>query len=124
MSVVDWVPYVRIQLYNPLTERRYPESGEEWGILDTGYEGFVLVPMEVLGHLGIRPSVKRHLILADGRVIESKGGYSTLIIGDYEVDGLVESYEGASEIIIGGEALMKARVEMNYCMKSVTLTRC
>ncbi|MDK2372818.1 MAG: hypothetical protein QI197_05515 [Candidatus Korarchaeota archaeon] len=124
MSVVDQIPYIRVKFYNPLSGKVYPELGEEWGVLDTGYEGFALVPSEVLHKLGIRPSTERHLVLPDGRVIKSMGGYSTLISGDYKVDGLLESYEGLNEIIIGGEALERARVEIDYCIKSVTVIKC
>jgi len=124
LSVIDWIPYTRVKFYNPLNGRTYPGLGEEWGLLDTGYEGFALVPKEVLSRLGISPSVERHLLLPDGRIIKSIGGYSTLILGDYEVDGLIESYEGVNEIIIGGEALEGARLEIDYCIKSVTVTRC
>ncbi len=124
MSVVDRVPFLRVKLHNPLSGRSYPELGEDWGVLDTGYEGFALVPREVLQKLGITPSIERHLLLPDGRVVKSVGGYSTLILGDYEIDGLVESSEGISEIIIGGEALERARVEIDYCVKSVRVTEC
>ncbi len=124
MSVVDRIPYIRVKFYNPLSGEVYPELGEEWGVLDTGYEGFALVPSEVFHKLGVRPSTERHLVLPDGRVIRSMGGYSTLILGDYEVDGLLESYEGLNEIIIGGEALERARVEIDYCIKSVTVIKC
>ena len=57
------------------------------------------------------------------KVIDLLGGYSTLL-GDYEVDGFIETYEEVGEIIIGGEALKGARVEIDYCIKSVRVVKC
>ncbi len=124
MSVAEGVPILLVRLVNPLLGVFYPEVGWLEAIVDTGYEGFVSVPRSVFEALRLRVDEERHLVLADGRVVRSVGGYGSLVSGDYEVDGLIETYEGLGEVLIGVDALRLARLEVDFCLGVVSVKRC
>jgi len=124
LSVVEGIPVVRVRFINYLSGVKYPPEGTVGAVVDTGYQGFAAVPLEIFRALKLGRDEVRRLVLADGRVISSQGGYATLAVGDYEVDGLVETYEGLSEVLIGSDALRRARLSVNYCLGAVTVERC
>ena len=124
MSVAEGVPTLPVRLANPLLGVAYPEGGWLEAIVDTGYEGFVSVPRSVFEALRLRVDEERHLVLADGRVVRSVGGYGSLVSGDYEVDGLIETYEGLGEVLVGVDALRLARLEVDFCLGVVSVRRC
>jgi len=124
LSVAEGVPTLLVRLVNPLLGVFYPEVGWLEAIVDTGYEGFVSVPRSVFEALRLRVDEERRLVLADGRVVRSVGGYGSLVSGDYEVDGLIETYEGLGEVLIGVDALRLARLEVDFCLGVVSVKRC
>ncbi len=124
MSVVEGIPVVRVRFINYLSGVKYPPVGTVGAVVDTGYQGFAAVPLEIFKVLKLGRDEVRQLVLADGRAISSQGGYATLAVGDYEVDGLVETYEGLSEVLIGSDALRRARLSVNYCLGAVTVEGC
>jgi predicted aspartyl protease len=44
-------PVIEIAIENPFLSARYPESGGAISVLDTGYEGFAMVPKDVFEDL-------------------------------------------------------------------------
>ncbi len=124
MSVAEGVPTLPVRLANPLLGVVYPEGGWLEALVDTGYEGFVSVPRSVFEALRLRVDEERRLVLADGRVVRSLGGYGSLLSGDYGADGLIETYEGLGEVLVGVDALRLARLEVDFCLGVVRVKRC
>ena len=125
---LDLTPTVQIKLDNPLLPASYPSGGLVGAVIDTGYEGFVLVPRHVFRKLGLNqlPSETRKLAMANGSPSRTKGTYAVLQIPHIScrLDGFVETVAGLEEIIIGVEALSRMKVVLDYCTNRVILEKC
>jgi len=130
MSVyfLDSTPIVRLALENPLMGVRYPREGEILAVMDTGYEGFALVPESVFKELFLHQLApqKRQLILADGSTRNSTGTYAKLICEGLglRLDGFIETFEAVEEMTIGTEFLRNVRLELDYCTGRIEMLRC
>src|SRR5712691_2644858 len=110
---------MRVVVRNPLLDKRYPVEGQILAVIDTGYEGFIALPRDVFVSLSfseLQPE-KRRLILANGTVLSTEGAYGAFRVPDLplDADGFVETYEGLGEVLLGVEALSRARVLLDYC---------
>ena len=125
---LDSTPIMRLALENPLVNARFPKEGEILAVIDTGYEGFVLVPENVFKELRLHQlSLKRRqLILADGSTRNSFGAYAKLVSEglDLRLDGFIETFEAVEETVIGTELLRNVRLELDYCTNTVEVMRC
>jgi len=125
---LDSTPVVRLALENPLMGARYPREGEILAVIDTGYEGFALVPEGVFRELLLHQLTpqRRQLILADGSIRNSTGTYAKLVSEglDLRLDGFIESFEAVEETTIGTEFLRNVRLELDYCMGRIAMLRC
>ncbi|MDH2900817.1 MAG: clan AA aspartic protease [archaeon] len=126
---LDITPSVQIALENPLLGRIYPyDDGSVNAIIDSGYEGFVLVPKSVFQKLELNrlQGERRSLALANGTPSKTQGTFAVLLIPhlSLKMDGFVETLRGVDEIIVGVEALVRMNVLLDYCTKSIRLQKC
>ena len=127
-GLLDLTPTLRIVMRNPLLGKRYPTEGQALAIVDTGYEGFVALPQDVFASLSFDELQleKRRIVLGNGDVLNSRGSYGGFESPDVglRAEGLVETYEGLEEVLLGVEAISRARVLLNYCERRMTLNPC
>lgn len=127
-SFLDLTPIVRIKVENPFLSRGYPPQGTVVAVIDTGYEGFVMIPTSVYEELELHrlQETKRILTLANGTTLSSRGAYASARIPhlDCSLDGFVETYDGLDEIIIGVQALSNFRMIADYCLKKLRFEKC
>jgi clan AA aspartic protease len=97
-------------------------------VIDTGYEGFLAVPVDVFEQLQLNALQQqtRDLVLGNGAIVTSKGAYATLEIPHLPIklDGFIETYDGLEEIILGVEALSRFKATLDYCSKKISLRIC
>jgi clan AA aspartic protease len=123
--LVDHTLVVELAVRNPFTGKVFPSNGTVFAVVDTGYEGFLLIPGDVFEKLfGELESEKRELILADGRKLISRGVYGEVLLGRKVLEGFVETIEGLDEFVTGIDLLKSFRIEVDYCLKSVRLKVC
>lgn len=97
-------------------------------VVDTGFSGFLFVPPRMFDRLGLgalRPK-KGAAVLADGSRIEIRGAYGTVEYPQLAVtaDGLVETSEGASEILVGMDGIRQLSLRMDCCSETLEAERC
>src|SRR5438445_5685341 len=119
---------MRVVVRNPLLGRRYPEEGQVIAVVDTGYEGFVAVPHDVFTSLSFDHlhEEKRRLVVANGDVLDAAGAYGAYLAPDVPLyaDGFVETYESLDEVLLGVEALSRAKMLLDYCSRRTRVERC
>ena len=127
-AFLNLTPTVRIVLENPFSGKFYPPDGSVVATIDSGYEGFLTVPMNVFEELRLDElqQSSRTLVLANGEILTSNGTYATLRMPHVSVrlDGFVETYPGLDEIILGVQALSHFNVILDYCSRRVGLRTC
>jgi clan AA aspartic protease len=127
-AFLNLTPTVQIVLENPFSGIFYPPDGSVVATIDTGYEGFLTIPMNLFEQLRLHElqESRRTLVLANGEVLTSKGAYATLRLPHLSVklDGFVETYQGLDEIILGVEALSNFNAVLDYCSRRVSLRTC
>ena len=96
--------------------------------IDSGYEGFLSVPLDVYENLRLNElqQSSRTLLLANGQVLTSNGAHVTLRLPHLstKLDGFAETYEGLDEIILGVQALAHFNAILDYCSGTVSLRTC
>jgi clan AA aspartic protease len=127
-GLLGLTPTLGIVLRNPLLGKRHPLEGEALAVVDTGYEGFIALPREVFALLSFDElqSEKRELVLANGGRLSAEGAYGAFSApgAQLHADGFVETYEGLQEVLLGVEALSRARVLLDYCNMRMTAEPC
>ncbi len=122
---IGLAPAIELIIRNPFTGRAYPERGSIVAIIDTGYEGFLLIPSDVFNiTFGELESEGRELILADGRKVRSRGVFGEAILEFCTIDGFIETIEGVDEFVVGAEFLESFKLELDYCTKVARLELC
>jgi len=125
---LNLTPLLEIVIRNPIMDRTFPVDGRVAAVIDTGFEGFLLVPEDVfeklsLNQLGLD---RRELILPNGQRAYSSGTYCEVVIPDLGVrlDGFVETLEGVGEVVVGADLLQNLRLVLNYCVRIVEVEAC
>jgi clan AA aspartic protease len=97
-------------------------------VVDTGYEGFVAIPADIFASLSLNELQleKRRLVLANGGVLSAEGAYGAFEAPDIGLrsDGFIETYDGIQEVLLGVEALSRAKVLLHYCDRRMTVEPC
>lgn len=119
---------VPIKLSNPFLDVTYPADGTILAILDTGYEGFVMVPQATFNILRLNELRSRPvtLIVADGRKLLFKEvlGLLEFPAVDIRAEGAIQTYSGAKETLIGMSALRQLIAHVNGCSRNLSLEEC
>ena len=117
--------YVPIVISNPLSGKKYPEKGEILALIDTGFDGFLIIPEDIFNSLD---ALATHEATITGICCRVKAKISPIriVIKDLNlsIDGECLTYEEAKEIILGIEALYKIRITFNGCRKEGKIERC
>jgi len=125
---LNLTPVLGIKVVNPLLEVAYPEKGDLEATLDTGYEGFLLIPCKLFERLKfseLKP-IKRVLLTADHRKIETVGAYGTIIYPavNHSNDGLIETNPSIEETLVGMRGVNGLLTAINTCKKLTWTTKC
>ena len=127
-AFIESTPTLEVTLENPLLGRRYPTEGTAVAVVDTGFGGFLAVPEEVFNVLGLgeQEPLRRTVVLADASRTSSRGTFARLSIGQARasVEGRFETWRGLDEILIGSEALEPFRLDLDYCLRRMTIVTC
>ena len=126
-TFVGQTPVVRLRLENLFFKKSYPVSGFVEGVVDTGYDGFIAVPPSVFESLSLSliKTSSWGVRLADGSNVASRAGHGTALVeGAGEVDGLIETFPGLGEVLIGTRFLSRFRLDLNYCQRLAEMTPC
>jgi clan AA aspartic protease len=127
-ALLNLTPTVRVALRNPFSATRYPPEESVVAVIDSGYEGFLAVPLDVFKQLKLDALQlqRRTLVLANGAILTSRGTYATLEIPHIHIKltGFVETYDGLEEVILGVEALSRFKSTLDYCSKKISLQPC
>jgi predicted aspartyl protease len=125
---LNLTPVLGIKVVNTLLGVIYPEKGDLEATLDTGYEGFLLIPYALFERLKfneLKP-IKRVLLTADHRRIETIGAYGTIIYStvNHSNDGLIETNPTIEEILVGIKGINGLLTAINTCRKLTWITKC
>ncbi len=127
-AFLNLTPTVRVAVGNPFSGARYPSEESVVAVIDTGYEGFLVVPTDVFEHLhlDVLRQQRRDLVLANGDILTSNGVYASLEESHppIKLNGFVETYYGLEEMILGVQALCRFRSTFDYCSKKISLQPC
>ncbi|MGB9805195.1 MAG: clan AA aspartic protease [Thermoproteota archaeon] len=125
---LDDTPVLEIIIRNPIMNKSFPSEGEVIAVLDTGFEGFLLIPKNVFEELSFNQfSVnRRKLILANGLFTQSTGTFGEVIIPslNLQLDGFIETIEGVEEIVIGTELIKNLKLILDYCVGRIEAKNC
>lgn len=126
--IIDNTPYLEILIENPFSRKRYPENGYLLAVIDTGYEGFLLIPRDVYNDLdfNVLEGLERMLILPDKRDVKSIGVYGKVLIPSLKIglEGFIESISGIDEVVAGSSLLRNFRVFLDFCTGTIDLKEC
>ncbi len=118
------VPLLEIVIENPLLNTKYPSKGKAIAILDTGYEGFALLPRDVFNALKFNElQLEKRELIAANNIIESFGTYGVVKIDDVACEGFIET-SNIDEIVLGVEFASNFRIIIDYCFKTIEVKSC
>ena len=127
-AFLDSTPSLEVSVENVIGGRRYPEAGETVATIDTGYAGFLGVPAGAFDELklGELELLGRTMVFANGAKAESRGSYARLRLkqADVSLYGFVETWDGLDEVLLGTEALSSFRLELDYCLRLISIQKC
>ncbi len=127
-EVLNNIPIVEIVLENPFTFRKYPSNGAIFAILDTGFEGFALIPEDVFRDLEFHQLSlhQRDLILPDGSKVQSSGVYGKVTVPELGIsrDGFIETAKGIDEVVLGVSFAKGMRIVLDYCLSRLSVELC
>jgi len=125
---LNLTPLMEIVIRNPIMDKIFPVDGRVAAVIDTGFEGFLLVPEDVFEKLSLNELEvdRRELILPNGQRAYSSGTFCEVVIPDLGVrlDGFVETLEGVREVVVGADLLQNLRLVLNYCLRIIEVEAC
>lgn len=102
---LEGTPVLDIVIRNPIMNKTFPVEDKVVAVIDTGFEGFLLVPKDIFEKLSFDQLAvdERRLILANGQNIMSIGTYGEVVVPNLGIkfDGFIETIEGVEEIVVG-----------------------
>ena len=119
------VPFLEISIENPLNGRIYPKDGKVLAVVDTGYEGFLMLPEDIFKLLGFNELTleERKLLLPNGNFMTSRGTYGIVKVDDFKCEGFIEMCK-VDELILGIDFLSNFRITLDYCLKRLKIHKC
>jgi clan AA aspartic protease len=125
---LDGTPVMEIIIKNPIMGKIFPSEGTAIAILDTGFEGFLLLPEAIFKELSFDQfsTEQRQLVLADALPVRSTGTFGDVIVPSFKnrFSGFVETIKGVEEIVIGTELMRNLRLILDYCTRRTEITGC
>lgn len=125
---LDGTPVLRIIIKNPIMGKIFPSEGTVIAILDTGFEGFLLLPEAIFKELSFDQlsTEQRQLVLANALPIRSNGTFGDVIIPSLkdQLSGFIETIKGVEEIVIGTELMKNLRLTLDYCARRTEIVGC
>jgi len=125
---LDSTPVLEIEIRNPIMNKAFPAEGKVVAVMDTGFEGFLLVPQDIFEKLSLNQLAldERRLILADGQYTHSVGTYGEVVVPNLGVkfDGFIETMKGVEEIVIGTDLIENMKLILDYCTRRVEVESC
>jgi len=121
-------PVILIMVANTLAAPSHPPERSLVALVDTGYSGFLLLPPAIFNALEFedlrRDSSRARL--ANGSFVEMSSAYGTIRFRDLgaEVDGRVQTCEGAEEVLIGMDGLREFAITVDGCTKMCYAREC
>lgn len=102
-------PAITLYIKSP----RAPSLADHYpGIIDTGFDGFVLVPTQVASQLGLVPDSVARVITADGATAEVLAAECSVTIDGREIEGIALITPGAKDILYGNGFLREAELRL------------
>ena len=121
-------PVIPIAVVNTLASPSRPAERSMLAVVDTGYSGFLLLPQQMFQELGFADlkNDSSRAQLANGTVVEFSSSYGTVRFPDLgtEVDGRVQTCEGAEEVLIGIDGLRGLAITVDGCTKMCYARTC
>ena len=121
-------PVIGVAIENPVTGKVFPDEGEILASVDTGYEGFLLIPERVYNDMGFTLAEMEKDCWAvgetiTGQEIELITAYATIKIPalKIEIKGQVETFKGNNEFIAGLSLLERLRVLLDGPRKKLVV---
>jgi len=125
---LDGTPVLEVILENPIMNKRFPSDGEALAVVDTGYEGFLLVPESIFHELSLEEFAtdQRQLVLANGLSVRSVGTFGKVVLSSFKIrfDGFIEAVHGAEEIVAGTELIRNFTITLDYCVRKIEANKC
>jgi len=125
---LDDTPVLEIVIKNPMMNKVFPSEGTVIAILDTGFEGFLLIPENVFKQLSFDELSleQRQLILANSLSIQSTGTFGEVVVPSLknQFDGFIETIKGVEEIVVGTVLIEKLRLTLDYCTRRIEIKSC
>ena len=122
------IPVLELVIENPFTRTLYPTDGTALGVIDTGFEGFLLIPWEIFTSLGFNELTldERELVMADSHRVRSHGTYGKAILPSLGLsfEGFIETIKGVDEIVVGTELLENLSLTVDHCTRRVEVRAC
>jgi clan AA aspartic protease len=121
-------PVIPIAVVNTLSSATRPPERSMLAVVDTGYSGFLLLPRSTFRELGFddlrRDSSRGRL--ANGAMVELLSSYGTVRFQDLgaEIDGRVQTCEGAEEVLIGMDGIRALAFTIDGCAKMCYAREC
>ena len=105
--------FIPIAISNPLKKARYPERGAVLALIDTGFDGFLLIPKDIFQAVQAIPVEKATI---EGVCCETTAIVAPIRIIIEElnlaIDGECITYEESKEIIIGSPLWISSEYEI------------
>ncbi|MEM2821833.1 MAG: clan AA aspartic protease [Thermoproteota archaeon] len=119
---------LEIIIKNPIMDKSFPGEGTVIAILDTGFEGFLLIPEEIFKELSFDQfsTEQRQLILANSLLVQSTGTFGEVVIPAFrnQFSGFIETIRGVEEIVAGAELMKNLRIDLDYCTRRIEVAGC
>jgi len=119
--------YVPIRIVNPILGREYPENANLLALVDTGFDGFLIIPEDIFSQLGLDILVSEEpFIRGICCKLRAKRAPIRLIFSEFDfvIDGDCLTFSGSREVIIGLDALSEIEMRIIGCKRSGEITRC
>ena len=117
-----------IKLRNPLLGVSHPRKGNTIAVVDTGYSGFLLVQRRIFEKLKLHQLTTSvaDAHLADGRVIKLTRAPGSIRFDENSltVDGLIDTHQDVSEILIGMAGIRRLILTVDPCRRILLTDVC